>query len=296
VPVASLSYDVPDGCPNRQTFEDLVSARLGYVAFVDDAPLSLAVSITAPDGTYRGSLQPSQQEVRGSSCDRVSEALGMLVAIAIDPLGEGAAAAAEAPRRPLSDDLERLDDEPPPPRIEQPSPHEEPEPESESDATGPHAAVRARLHGSVGIAPAVSLGGGAGASLRWGAFSIGTELFVEATPVGATVQGVEISGMVWRAGLSSCGSAGVLSACGLVQLGQLHARSDTATAPNSGSAVVAYAGARLGVGFDALDLRWGLELDVLAPFVRPSVALGDYIAWTAPVVSASLGLSVELEP
>lgn len=101
-----LDYQAPDGCPDQAAFEALVRSRTPHLTFVgrgeartfdvsiDAGPPTTGRLVVRRDGRIDGSRQ-----IQAASCGEVTEALALMVALAVDPtallpppIGEPAAA------------------------------------------------------------------------------------------------------------------------------------------------------------------------------------------------------------
>lgn len=288
--LATLHYEAADTCPDRPVFEDLVTVRMGYSPFREGVRRILHVLVVGDGGGYRGVVSADddaeRRPVDAGECDDVVEALAMLVALELDPIGLGAARYAEPPRAPLAPDLEQLSQEPPPP------PEREEPVASIQAPTGPRFFATVALDAALNLLPSASLGGGLSAGLGWPHFELSLEALFGGTLVSRELEGAGLRATLWRIGIAPCFSSGGLRLCGLVQVGQIHARTDLAVTPNSGRAWTAFAGARVALVFGSSGFDWGVGLHALLPFVRVELAFADNVAWEAPTFAAGLSLFV----
>jgi hypothetical protein len=144
----ALTWDSPDGCPDRDDVEELVTQRLGERAVTSNLPLTASGRITqTPNGLLLTLRTPhGERRLEAPSCDELAQSAAVILALLIDPHA--------AP---------------------EPAPESEPEPESDSDTDAsdnapPTAAsnqsrtwrgfVRAELVADAGLLPSVALGPG----------------------------------------------------------------------------------------------------------------------------------------
>lgn len=285
---ASLSFDAPAECPSREVFQDLVVARLGYSPFGADGEIVLQVQIEAVAGRFVGALLDRQaSSIESASCDEVAEALAVIVALEIDPLGEGAARSAEPPREDLPADLGSLNvEEPPIPEVVD----DEPVHIESQDERGPRVFGDVSLVSTLGLAPSFALGGGFSIGLRWRYFELGLGALIETTLVSGTLLSTELDATVWRGVISGCAIRGVFRGCGLVQVGRLHARSDV-VGVNSGSAALGYAGVGLYLDLPGNGVSFSFGAHALIPFLRVDLFFGEDVGWTSPLLAGGLSVT-----
>ncbi len=98
-----LAYSATDPtCPDPRGFRDLVTSRMGYDPFKDDASGVVTVTIepAKTKGTLVGSVaMKTRRELLGreGECPELAQALAVALAIVLDPFGEQAAKAKAAP-------------------------------------------------------------------------------------------------------------------------------------------------------------------------------------------------------
>ncbi len=91
---ARIEYRVPPSCPSDATFAAQLTARAPRLRRVYGGPSrSFVVEVKAHEGAYRGQLLALEagggeaaREMVGDSCDEVVGALGLVLALAIDPM------------------------------------------------------------------------------------------------------------------------------------------------------------------------------------------------------------------
>src|SRR5262245_29236928 len=96
---ARLTYVVAanaSGCPDEESFRNLVAARLGYDPFEPDGKHAAVVKIARQGGLLRaearvtreGQPEPGARELEGGlgQCEALTSALATAVAIALDPV------------------------------------------------------------------------------------------------------------------------------------------------------------------------------------------------------------------
>jgi hypothetical protein len=189
-----LEYHAPDECATEPTFLDVVRAHTRHVTFAaSGAHRTFEVSIVHERGGFAGSLTSkthaggrTRRSFHGQTCDEMTAALALLVALAVDPK------AALSPRPPPL----------PPPAPPPPLPMPAPLPPSTPVAPPAHAVARPPTrHGmrwepdagieavmATGVAPVVMtgvglFGGGAAARDGWFSPSVRGGVVVAATGV-----------------------------------------------------------------------------------------------------------------
>ena len=289
-------------CPDEDAMRRAVSKRFGYDPFFAWAKQTVIVQIsavaiaTAPGSrsstrTASRSAPASFRRIatRAASCStprRWRSSIALDAAAKIEP-DAGAPPPAVETAVPPQPPAPAPGPSPPPPT--------EPAPTTEAarpPATGgPLVFTGLDLLGSVGTAPAPSLGGEAFVGLRSGWLSGALELRADA-PATGTFGGLRITTWLYSAGIAPCVHFGPASACLLASVGQVVGSSPDTVTSSSGGALVAFVGARLGgelplSGTFALRLHADLLTDVIPPTLRLNQSAAD--AWTAPVIAATLG-------
>jgi hypothetical protein len=289
-------------CPDEDAMRRAVAKRFGYDPFFAWAKQTVIVQIFRGGDRYRSRVQVvnSHGVAQGTrelssdrdACDELFDATALAISIALD-------AAAKTETDPGAPPLPAETAAPAPPPAPAPSappPHEPapaptPQPAPAPEAPGPVVFTGLEVLGSVGTAPATSLGGAAFLGLRSGWLSAALELRADA-PATGTFSGLRITAWLYSAGLAPCVHFGPGSACLLASVGQVVGSSPDTVTSSSGSALIALVGARLGgelplFGTFALRLHADLLTDVIPPTLRLNQSAAD--AWTAPVIAATLG-------
>jgi len=134
-----LRYEPPEGCPGREELTRAIHDRAPH-GFPSADDRSFRVRIERANSDYQGRLEierkgrtVSVREIRGSTCDVVSTAIAVFVAIALDPaeLSADAEPPAPAPPRPPEREMQRVtqrEKEAEPPRVRAAASAEPPQP------------------------------------------------------------------------------------------------------------------------------------------------------------------------
>ena len=311
--VVHLSYTREVGaeqCPDEASLREAVLARLGYDPFDDEAPRVLRARVRRSPHAVGGSLV-AHIELRdatgavqgernlqgaGSDCTELATAMAIAISLGIDPLS------ATEPRAPT-----------PPPPAAAPVASNPPVEHAESSEHDPPARAEPPppappsppLHArfgiggmlSWGISPAVpSVGGAVDAGLRRGAWSIDLEGAGSWAPTATDAAlGVGVKSSLALASVAPClhiswgvgcvlGGVGSWSATGVVR------------SPESGNALFADAGVRLGVEVPIARRFFAqFHADGLATLTHVAYHLDGQTAWNSPPLSASLGLGAGFE-
>ena len=282
-----LRYEPPEGCPGREELTRAIHDRAPH-GFPSADDRSFRVRIERANSDYQGRLEierkgrtVSVREIRGSTCDVVSTAIAVFVAIALDPaeLSADAEPPAPAPPRPPEREMQRVtqrEKEAEPPRVRAAASAEPPQPRwhlgtgmnagaviQSSAAWGGrvHAAI-ARFAAGARLAPELRL-------------SWGWSEFAEAPPRGGEASfrfqtaRAEACALLERAPL-------VASACGGFEAGRLSAT--TRNLPRAGGTKEAWYAPTAIVRPGWLLVDWlslEAELGVLFPLSRASFVLAE---------------------
>jgi hypothetical protein len=155
-----LEWDAPDGCPDREAVEKLVSRQMGErVTTKLSAPLSASGRVALTSGAYTLTLRTptGDRRLEAETCDELAEGAAVILALLIDPHA--------APTQPPEPE---------------PEPNE-PDPEAAAgttrEASPPMAAndakrvlrgfLRPELIGDAGLLPRVGLGLGFAGGVTW---------------------------------------------------------------------------------------------------------------------------------
>lgn len=275
-----------DSCPDRERVRALVTARLRRDPITDDAPRRAALSFVHTHGHFEARLRlthPGHPDTTrrlrtpASDCAPLGDAVGLVLALAIDPL-----LAMQPPPPP-----------PPPPRV------------PEGATTQWRIGALATL--TYGLAPglfadAFRPGISVHFELLRGRWMLPLEAAVELPGrLQDASRNAEVSALPARVAAGACGRLGrsvVVTPCGIVTVGAMFASGRGYASDRSDVAWLAAAGARVGVEV-ARSSRWQFvgSLDALALVVRPALSLGSSAAepiWTAAPRALSLAAGVSL--
>ena len=242
---ARIDYRAPPSCPSEAAFTAQVSARAPRFRRVSSGTSRLfVVQVTPLDGGYRGELTSidangarGSREMLGASCDEVLGALGLVLALTVDPTGPATGPVHEVPPRAQaspSDLPPRPGDLPSPPSA---APASAPPSSSGSHAEGatPDARPWHPAHGSLAAGGGAVTSGGVGPGAM-----LGGTIFAE---VGLPARSP------WQPA---------------VRIGAQRASSSTVHAGASGAARFTWTVATL----DACPLRWSRGRFSLSPCAR----------------------------
>jgi hypothetical protein len=301
---ATLEYQVTAkgaGCPDAETFRSRVTARLGVDPFVAgakktiratiaDAPkktLSGDVSIFGPDGALTGQrvlTAPARE------CAELVESLAATVALMLDPLGEAKSQVKEptapdsqpAPAQ-LAPSVQQPPALPPPPSSPSPMP-------LERAPVGPM--LGAGLMASVARGPSLTLGGFLYGGMHFERASIALEGSFEST-LGPALTGQDrILTRFILLGPRACHRIYALQGCIFSRLGAVQANAPDLRDAQTQTAFSAFAGASLGLPVSFGRSEFVPWLEVAVPVARARLLAGQDVLWTAPFLSASLGLAL----
>lgn len=307
-PSAKLTYVRRAGtetCPDEQGFRKAVAARLGYDPFFPAAPKTVVaelgrrvggftarVEIVGDDGVARGERSLDQG---GDDCAEIVNALALAVSLALDDLDQGAPAPAApepapAPATPPPDDRPFAPGDATPPAT---TPSEVPPPATPE--APPPVEVRLRLggHGTLGTAPALAVGGDAGADVRAGAFGLGVEAIVDAPSSSEGDRVGRVAASSYAFGIAACLQGGIVRVCALAQLARFHGEGRDIAAPRDDDAWLGAFGGRLG-----LEVPFGQRffvapnVDVLAPVPRETIDVDGQPAFVQSAVVGRVGVGV----
>ncbi len=325
---ARLAYSVAGnaaGCPDEESFRNLVTARLGYDPFEPDGKHVAVVEITREAGrlrvqarvTRQGQREPGVRELTGGlgQCEALTSALATAVAIALDPVRgmQGPAAVVPPPQAPSPPQAPPPQALPPavaPPLVEEASPARPivaSTPPARSSAPplppplpSPPPSYRVSFFAaagglvSVAAAPTVTLGGELGAGLRVRAFSLEAALRAETTPGSSLLSsGERVDVTLITAGLFPCGHLGGWFGCALFRGGAVQGRALDVLAPLRKTSPFAAAGLRAGYALQiAGPVAVRAAIEAALPLTRTALIIDHFPVWTAPMVSGGVDLGV----
>ena len=277
-------------CPAASVFRDLVTARLGYDPFRDDASSLVSVVIEpGRKGVLIGTVtvEKSRELVgRDGECGELAQALAVALAIQLDPFGEQAKLAKAAPLPPPPPPSEAPPPAiavPPPPGAEAPPPVLEP-PTLRSD-------LSAAFLVGIGVLPGPALGAAGRLAFARGNLSAGAGLRYVGTPGTATVHGEEVSGSLLTGTLDGCATWSVLTGCAIANVGSFSAEAETVAVPRSRSAFYLDLGARVAARVP-LGPRYAIEvfLEGHVPFTAPELYVDGQTIFRSTSVHGVLGV------
>jgi len=294
----SLDYTVPDGCPEVDVLERVVSSRLGYTPFSARAPARVQVLISRSDTGSVGLLvwrdsaghSTGQQSFpsRSNDCAELVAALGFALAVQIQLLATTQPVHTEAPPAPA------------PPEVPENKPAEAPAPARPAPVPVlrralPRRPVSVSAGGGVGLgfgmmARAAPLGRLFGA-VAWPrvSFELGAEASLPETTRRADGAGYSQRNVLGSA--AGCGLYDRWSACLALRAGAVNVIGQTIDAPRSASSALVQTGLRLalkqGLGRGAyLSAR----AEGLINWTRWTVTLDQLSVWTSPRLAYLGGL------
>jgi hypothetical protein len=305
---AKLTYSRGPGasdCPDVDVIRAGVAARLGYEPFDDRAELLVSATVNRNGRVLEAKIEIAGADgkstaerkltSRQSDCLELASAIELAISIVVDPLaGSRQRSDPPAPPPPAPPPVSPppqvivVREPAPPPALPRPSP-----------APRVPTVVQVRLGGlgTVGSAPAASVGGTVQASVRRGSFSIGLEgrgdlgTTTDLDFNGARVGDIEASLLMGT--LVPCASRGVLEGCALLSAGELRASARGLAMPQQVTAPFLAVGARVGLEVPLGSiLSAGAHADVLAPITETVLRVSGQAVWTSPAISAALGLTI----
>jgi len=304
---AKLTYNRGPGatdCPDLDVIRAGVAARLGYEPFDDRAPLVVSAAVTRTGRALEARIQiagadgkpPAERKLvsRESDCLELASAMELAITIAIDPL------AGSRPRPPAPEPPSPPPPAPPPPPrvivVREPAP---PAPAAPVPAPRVPIVFQVRLGGlgTVGSAPAATVGGSVQASARRGSFSLALEGRGDRASTstlqldGAKVADMETS--LLMGALVPCAMRGVLEGCALLAGGSVRSSSRGLDMPQQVSAPFLAVGARVGVELPLGGiLSAGVHADLLARLTELVLRVSGQPVWTSPAISAAFGVTI----
>jgi hypothetical protein len=294
-------------CPDESVLRRAVEARLGYDPFLPWASATVVVRFSREDlgfaanvEMFTGGESKGARKLRSDDpgCSGLVDAAALAVSIALD------AARPQPPATPPpSAEAEPVAPVPTAPAIApDPAASTSPAiplasdtaPDSDHGRTETRASWRpvAGLDAlvSTGSTPSVAPGLAAWGRLQAGHFSAGVEVVADLPSSASPPQGGTVSSWLVAAGLAPCLHLGPVFACGVGELGGLHASGAGVSNSLSGSGLFAAVGPRVGIEVPIttrISLR--LRADVLVDLSRATVMLDGTKAWQVSPASGTLG-------
>lgn len=307
---ATMAYSAPAACPSVEEFKTVVTGRLGFDPFTDDAADHVLVFIERGAETLDGRLEWRDREghwagdrtftVHTSDCAELVRTMGFALAVQINLLATERAPGTqgEASRDRSAEATPRAE----PARSAAPAAADA-RPATDSASARPVSAGQAGAGPAfeVGVGGAVAVGMSPGAvglarlfaGAAWGrwAVELGGELSTKA--VEQRADGAGYAERFFLASAAGCWSPEPLGLCVLTKAGSVHVEGRDIDVPASPSGAAVQLGARvrlrqrLGHGVFLAE-----RLDGLFNLTRWRVTLDQIPVWTAPVVAGSLGLEL----
>jgi hypothetical protein len=270
-------------CPDESALRQEIAQRIGYDPFAPAALERVSATITSSAGTFRGVVQYEDEagQVRGAreldanDCAELVSSLALTVVILLDPPGAHVAPEPGPILTPFD-----------PPRMPAP----EPPPSRPSKPPAARARLRAGAGtlGSIGVAPAPSVGLYAFLGLqleRWGVDAEG-RLDLPSSSDGARTSLV-------LGTLAPCRVQGPLHFCLTASFGALNGEGLGAGEPRSARTFYSTVGPRVGLELP-ITPAWRIHarVDATIPLTPTTLRQGGAELWTTPIVGAALGIGV----
>lgn len=285
---ARLDYAAPEMgtlCPTRESFEDIVAARLGYAPFSATAPMRVVARIERIQENLHANVEihDASDAIVGSrdfdgaasECADLAQAMAVAISVSIDPLSLGGPAQVVAPHSETTTGPVQT------PALE--------EPPLRYGAT-------LDLIAAVQATPSFALGPRIGFVLRRSAFSLGLEAKLALqtsawdTGIGANVHARLVSGS-----LVPCLNVSVAQVCGVASAGAFSADGTGLTTATNVVHAWAAVGARVGIEIPVTRLlSFRLNTDLAAVLLRTELAIDDVTVWTAPIFTLDVGIGMTL--
>jgi hypothetical protein len=303
----TLDYAAGPDCPNVKEFKAVVVARLGRDPFSDRAPDHVLVRIAPQNGAFDGRIEWRDADgnwagdqsfsLGTTDCLRLVRSMGFALALQIQLL--------EASRGPPAADSGAPRASAPPSAPSPPAPpRPAPGPSVPAPALTPEAPHAARPSGAAfaaGVGLSIGFGmsskpvllGRALAAASWGHVSVEVGAEVSASTTTRRADGAGFSQQHLLASGAVCADAARWSACVLAKAGEVRMAGENIDRPTSAVAPLVQAGARIGI-VQHFGRRFFVDAhaDGLANVTRWTGTLDQVPVWTAPPVSAVVGIDV----
>lgn len=288
-----------EACPDEQALKDAVAARLGYDPFSpwaldtlfaeldrDGTAFVARIKLVTPDSVVRGA-----RTLRAASgCQDLVPTLALTISLAIDPMAGTRQGPPEGlpPAEREVGPVESGEPASPPIGGVVPDPPPAPPP--------PRAPVRFAIGvgtmGSVGVAPAPSLGALLFGRLRYRDFSLALEGRAD-LPASAEGNTGSVSSFLVAGSLVPCGHTGAFFACGRASVGALSARGLDISSPRSSQVPWAEIGGRIGYELPLGDvIAFRIHLDGGLVLLRYALSVGRETVFEHPPFHGGLGIGL----
>lgn len=282
-------------CPDEATLKSIISVRLGYDPFDDDAGRVMTAAIRAEGKRLlaRIEFRDASLKVLGGrtltsetgDCEQLISAVALVISIAIDPMSS----LRPPPPPPAS---------PPPPAPAPAAPHpSSPAPEAPPPVDrAPHeeplrAAARVGVEGGVafGVTPDVAFAPALFAGVELGNFSIDVEGRLYTAGEASAPRG-SVTASLLSAGVAPCVHLRFAFGCGVASIGRLAGTGDGVDVPSEATTTYADVGGRIGVELPLSRMVAArAHGDVRFPLVATELYLRDTVVWSTPTVTGAVG-------
>lgn len=297
-----LQYERQDGataCPDEASIRTGVASRLGYDPFrehADDAVRAtvrqsgnqLEARIELRDG--QGNLRAERRLIsRRRDCGELASSVELSIAIAIDPIGPGAATPPSAePAAAAATNGGKLVA----PTTTTPASPEVARAPAPAESLTTWLTVSAL--GGVGFAPSPNAGLELGGSLAGRQLSLGVEGRVD-LPAHKGLRAGEASAYLLVGSVVPCVHVDRATVCALATAGVRRVAGHGLLDQRSASLLYLGLGGRVGLTLPLGErLALGLHGDITAPLTRTRLEVSDGVVWTSPPVAVALGIGLAM--
>jgi len=296
-PAVRLVYDRGPSaadCPDEQMVVYAVRARLGFDPFHEPADLVIRASLFRIGEELRATIRLSDNRrnqgernlvSRRSDCTELASAVELALSIAVDPLS----VARDAPA-PASAPAPIVVGQAAPPAA--PAPPAAVSVQAAPPAPPKHVQATLGAAGSVGGSVAPTLGVVAGVGFGTDSWSVAIEGRADLPASKEVDGGGRITASMLAGTLAPCFQRWLLGGCLLATVAALRGAGEGLDAPREQTTWLVAGGAR--VLIEAPGSGWvafRAHLDLLSPLVRTTLKVGGNPVWTAPPISAALGVA-----
>lgn len=287
---ARLEYSAPDmgtRCPSRESFEDIVAARLGYAAFATDGERLVTAHITLLGTELQARVEVRNREGQlegtrdfdgsANECGDLVQAMAVAIAVTIDPSSLTGPVAPPEAREPATE-LPPIVTPPPPP------------------ADSWHGAAYADAVLNFLATPGVALGPRVGFALSRRSLSLALE--GEATrQLGYANSdfGDRIAAHVYTGAFVPCLIKSFVQACVVARLGALVGEAQNLANATNVTRFWSSAGARFGIDLPVTHLfSVHMSTDLSFLISRTNLSIDGTTVWQAPIFTLSVGIGALL--